>query len=501
MNALPGDGRRCYISEQIQHWGPMPDQELDTTRKALSLNLDPSIYGTIAEIGAGQEVAHNFFSVGAAAGTVAKTMSAYDMKVSDDIYGKARRYVSRERLVGMLEHEYGLLIERLEETRGEQSRFFAFADTVSARNYKGTNECHGWMGIRYRLNPGEPPRDIQLHVRMLDTSNLLQQQALGKFGVNLVYAAYHHHQDADTFIRSLVDDLGTDRIEVDLISFSGPDYDDWEDQAMALKLLRHDLTNAVMIDADGTMLQPSEALYKKPLLIERGSFKPVTLANMDMLHCGKRQFLADTDLDNDEPLTLFELNLDSVRGEDGSLNGEILKRAEALTALGMPVLITDYTEYYRLATYLRRYTKKPIGIALGPNTLYQIFDNSYYSALDGGILEAFGLLFRQDVSLYVYPMQKERYADYFRRKKNNTVEVPSDDLISAENILVPAGMRHLYAHVRDTAVVHTIRGADERCAAIHSSEVRALLKTGDSSWKDSVPEASVPVIEKHGLFR
>jgi hypothetical protein len=262
---------------------------LDPSTKALALNLDHSIYGTIAEIGAGQEVARRFFAVGASSGTIAKTMSAYDMAFSDQIYGPAKRYVSRERLLGMLDHEYSLLIERLGESRGERTRFFSFANTVAARNFKGTNECHGWMGVRFQSSPRKAPSEIILHVRMLDTANILQQEALGLFGVNMIYGAYHFFDEPERLIGSLADELGTERIEVDVIEFNGPVFADVDQRSSNLALLERGFTDALLIGPDTTMKLASEMLRRKPVLLLRGSFRPVTMANVAMLEAGTRQ--------------------------------------------------------------------------------------------------------------------------------------------------------------------------------------------------------------------
>src|ERR1700757_2431785 len=274
----------------------MSSELLTTNRKALTINLDEPKYGTFAEIGAGQEVARHFFQAGGAAGTVAKSISAYDMKFSDAIYGKSARYVSRERLGLMLDHEYELLLERLKSLRGDRSEFFVFGNTVAARNFKGTNECHGWMGIRFQAEPNAPPSDIVMHVRMWDKENVLQQQALGVIGVNLIYGAFYYLTDQNKLIQSLADNLTLDRIEVDMINFSGPLFGHVDNRLMSLKLVEYGLTNAVLFSPKEEVLQPSEVLYKKAILVERGSFRPVTLVNADMMACALAQFLAEPEL-------------------------------------------------------------------------------------------------------------------------------------------------------------------------------------------------------------
>ena len=260
------------MNQELKH----EESLLTTNRKALTINLDPKIYGTFAEIGAGQEVARHFFQVGGAAGTVAKSMSAYDMKFSDKIYGETKRYVSKERLKMMLDHECQLLEERLRDVRGKETAFFVYANTVAAQGFKKRSECHGWMGVRFEIEPEQPYNDVAIHVRMLDETNLEQQEALGVVGVNLMYACFFYHDDYDKFVLSLLDNLSSKRIEVDMIQFWGPHFKGVDNRVISLKLVEHNLTQAVLFNAAGEVVQPSEVFYKKPILVERGSFRPIT---------------------------------------------------------------------------------------------------------------------------------------------------------------------------------------------------------------------------------
>ena len=372
----------------------MSDQKelLTTNRKALTINLDEPRYGTFAEIGAGQEVARVFFQVGGASGTIAKTISAYDMTFSDAIYGKAPRYVSHERLSLMLDHEYKLLLERLQTQRGDRTTFFVYADTVSARNFKGTNEAHGWMGIRFQTEPNGPSSDIVLHVRMWDKENVLQQQALGIVGVNLIYGACYYHKDPRKLIESLLDNLTVDRIEVDMLKFSGPAFADVDNRLMSLQLVNCGLTNAVMFGPKGDVLQPSEVLYKKAILVERGSFRPVTHVNVDMLNCATAQFIQEPAVKGKDVVVLMEITMNNLLAA-GELDArDFLARVDILGDIGFTVLISNYPEYYRLSSYFRRYTKEMIGVAMGINNLIEIFNEKYYENLEGGILESFGRL-------------------------------------------------------------------------------------------------------------
>ena len=352
----------------------MSNERPNTERKALAINLDQRRYGSFAEIGAGQEVVRWFFRVGGAAGTIAKSMSAYDMAVSDAIYGACDRYVCRQRLEDMLDHEHALNLSRLRESRGDTTSFFVFADTVSARNFQGTNECHGWMGVRFQAHPRDQDSQIIIHVRMLDTENALQQEALGIVGVNLLYAAFCLNHEPDKLVESLLDNLTTRRIEIDMIEFSGIAFRHVDNRVMSLRLVQLGLSNAAMFSAKGEVLQPSEVLYKKPILVERGSFRPVTHVNVDMLRSAQERFSREPGVDQEQVVSLMEITMHNLQSVGCQANGDIdlrdfLARADVLAACGKTVLISDYFEYYRLAAYLARYTKKKIGITMGAGSL------------------------------------------------------------------------------------------------------------------------------------
>src|SRR3984957_1132187 len=338
---------------------------LNTHQKALKINLDPLRYGSFAEIGAGQEVARWFFKVGAAAGTIAKSMSAYDMAVSDAIYGPCKRYVSKERLHRMLQYEHGLNLERLGETRGDTTAFFAFADTVAARNFRGTNECHGWMGGKFQAQPGDEDNQINIHVRMLDHENSLQQEALGIVGVNLLYAAFFLHHTPQLIIESLLDNLTTNRIEIDMIEFSGIEFRRVDNRVMSLKLVQLGLSGAAMFGPSGEVLQPSEVLHKRPILVERGSFRPVTKVNIDMVNSAHERFAAEPDVKGNAIVELMEITMSNLLSAGDIDLHDFLARADLLATAGKTVLISDYSEYYRLAAYLTRYTNEPIAVTMG----------------------------------------------------------------------------------------------------------------------------------------
>lgn len=472
---------------------------LTTNRKALTINLDGTCYGTIAEIGAGQEVARIFFQAGNASGSIAKTMSAYDMTFSDAIYGKAPRYVSRERLQTMLSHEYALLKERLFDKRGERTRFFVFADTVAAKSAK-VSDGHGWLGLRFQHEPLAEPSEIIIHVRMWDKKNVLQQEALGIVGTNLIYGAFFHPHDPDKLVSSLVDIVGTDRIEVDMIKVSGPAFAGADNRLLALRLVKHGLTNAVIFAPNGDVLQPSEAFYNRPVLIERGSFRPVTHVNVDMLNCATAQFLQEPGVQGKEVVILMEITMNNLLA-GGELDiGDFLSRVDMLGHIGCTVLISNYPEFYRLSAYFRRYTKEVIGIALGINTLLEIFNEKYYEHLEGGILESMGRMFRQSVKLYVYPMRAGTSAKLTASASAAPDRTAASSLVTARNVQIPHRLRHLYAHLLENGNIECIVGFNDELLSIFSRDVLASIQAGDTSWEACVPPQVSALIKTRGLL-
>jgi hypothetical protein len=492
-------------------------KELFTTnRKALTINLDETRYGTFAEIGAGQEVARYFFQAGGASGTIAKTISAYDMVFSDAIYGKAPRYVSHERLSTMLDHEYQLLEERLAEARGSRTSFFVFADTVATRNFKGDNDAHGWLGIRFQIHPQEPANEIILHVRMWDKEAVKQQEALGIFGVNFIYGAFFHRTSPEQYIRSLVDNLSTERIEVDMLKFTGPAFAQVDNRLLSLLLVQTGLTNAVMFGPDGDVLQPSEVLHRKAILVERGSFRPVTRVNIDMLTATTALFLQEPAVKGKPVMVLTEITMNNLLASGRLDSEDFLARVDLLGSIGCTVIISNYSEFFRLTTYFRRYTKEMIGVALGVNNLVEIFNEKYYENLPGGILESFGRMFRQSVKLYVYPMRGAAYERYIAAATSAppgqtdgspaTITgapiggVESKILITASNLQVPGHLRHLYTHLLENHNIEAVTGFNPGTLDIISRDVLAQIQRGDSAWEASVPPAVVETIKKRGLF-
>ena len=460
-----------------------PEMEIATDRKALQINLDPAKYGTFAEIGAGQEVARRFFRIGGAAGTIAKTMSAYDMTFSDAIYGPADRYVSRVRLQKMLDHEYHLLIERLDAKFGADKAFFVFADTVAARSFKERSESHGWLGLRFQSEPRAQPSQIIIHVRLLDQTNVEQQEALGVIGVNLLYAAFYQ-RFPEKVISSLHENLPSGRVEVDLIKFSGPVFQSVDNRLMSLQLVSQGLTNAVMFKADGETVQPAEIFYKKAILVERGSFRPVTRATNDMLDGARRVFLEHCDCSEDEVVVLMEMTLENLLADGQVDHADFLARVDILRALGRTVLISKFGEYYRLAGYLFRYTNRAIGLVMGVPSLIEILNEKYYTNLEGGILEALGRMFKGGLKLYVYPM----------------VDEVTGKLVTATHIEVARNLRSLFRYLIDNQYVQEITDYHPEYLRIYPADVLARLQSGDSSWEQMVPPEVVHIIKKREFF-
>jgi hypothetical protein len=457
----------------------------DTHQKALRINLDPRWYGTIAEIGAGQEVVRWFFRVGGAAGTVAKSISAYDMAVSDAVYGKADRYVSSGRLQGMLDHEFQLNVDRLDAERGDENCFFAFADTVVARSFSGGNECHGWMGVKFQAQPHDEPSQIVMHVRMLDVEAWSQQEALGIVGVNLLYGAFFHHHEPDKLIESLLDRLTTGRIEIDMIQFRGIEFRRVDNRLMALKLVQVGLSGVAMFGPDREVLQPSEVLRKKAILVERGSFRPPTYVNLDMLESAKARFEEDPAVSGKKVLALTEITMRNLLAGGADVDRrDFLARAELLAACGMTVLISDYFDYYRLAAYIAERTTERIGIVMGVPSLTDLFDEKNHAQLPGGILESFGRLFKNDLKLFVYPVQP----------------TSDDELKTVDDIKVRPELQPLYDYLWGRGSFVHLGNYRPEYLHIFSRDVLRRIAADDDSWETMVPDEVAELIKRRCFF-
>ncbi|MFH6983559.1 TonB-dependent receptor [Marinoscillum sp. 108] len=458
-------------------------KKLTTKEKALSLNLDDRIYGTIAEIGGGQEVADYFFKAGAASGTIAKTMSAYDMTFSDAIYGKSERYVCEDKLMRMLNREYSLLSQRLTQ-RAKRSHFFAFANTVETINYKRTNEGHGWIGLRFQKHPNSDPNDCVIHVILKDNDPLWQQQVLGMVGVNLIHACYNYAEPED-ILNSLIDNIHHSRVEVDMFKIEGPDFHHVDNRLMSLKLVKNGLTHAAMFDPKGKVLQPSAVLYKKNIFVLRGRFRPVTHVNVDMMLTGMRAFRNESDVEIKNIMPLVELTLNDLTMEGEVDETDFLDRVDLLCSLGQNVLISNYQEHYKLASYLSKFTRhKKLGIVLGYYNLQRIFDESYYENLKGGILESFGRLFGSNVKLYVYP----------------AIDANSKEIVTSENFTPEVHLKNLYQYLKDNDQIEDVQGAKTENLHIISDDVLRMIENGEVGWEKFVPNKVSDAIKDHHLF-
>ncbi|UXP31894.1 TonB-dependent receptor [Reichenbachiella agarivorans] len=453
-----------------------------TKEKALSLNLNESIYGSLAEIGAGQEVAANFFKAGGASGTIAKTMSAYDMDFSDAIYGATDRYVCEDKLHKMLNKEYGLLSVRLTR-RADTSKFFAFANTIETINFKKTNQGHGWLGVRFQMEPNAEHNDIIIHVVLKDPEAIWQQEVLGKIGVNLIYACFNHSDNPDRMMVSIVDNISEGRVEIDYFKLTGPNFRHVDNRLMSLKLVKYGLSHAAMFDKDGHNKQPSTFLYKKNVCVLRGYFRPFTLVSEDMIQSAINQFHKDTLIDPEKVLITTELTINDLTRDGKIDDSDFLDRVKILNSLGHNVLISNYTEHYKLAAYLYQFTKgKRMSFVIGTDNLRKLFDEEYYFNLKGGLLESFSRLFGSNVKLLIYPT-------LFQDKIETTL-----------NFTPPKLLEHLYLYLKENDFIEDIDSAKRDIQHIQSSDVLDMIQSGQSDWEALVPATVADIIKKNDMF-
>ncbi|WPU63255.1 hypothetical protein [Peredibacter starrii] len=458
---------------------------LSLRQKALKINLAKRFYGTFAEIGAGQEVARHFFQAGGSSGSIAKTISAYDMTFSDSIYGKepSGRYVSQTRLLRMLDKEFQLLEERLGETRGKNHQFFVFANTVAALNFQRTNEAHGWLGMRFQDAPGSEVSDVVIHVRMLDPQNLLQQDALGIMGLNLAYASMFLSHDPECFIRSLMDHLDTSRIEVNFIRFGGKVFKEIDNRLMNLQLLKEGYTHAIMFDEQGEVVLANDVLYKKDVLVVRGSYRPPTLVSMDMIKTGVANFAKDHGKKVEDVVTISEITISTLKADDGDITKEdFLARVDLMCAMGQKVLITNYPQYYKLANYFAKFNVPHLGLVLGIYNFQQIFTEEYAN-VEGGILAALGQLFRHNVKVYIYPYKSEQGA-----------------IETLANLKVPTQFDHLFAHIKAMKQIDDVANYNKDILHIYSSKVLQMVVNNEPGWEAMVPPEVAKNINAKCLF-
>lgn len=433
------------VSHGLRSQTVSAQEKIDTHQKALSINLDPQIFGSFAEIGAGQEVARWFLQVGGASATVAKTISAYDKEVSDVLYGAGTRYVSRPRLQSMLEHEWSDLLSQLSASRGSTTRFFSFVDTVSARNFAGDNECHGWIGLRFQLQPQAPPNDVILHINLRDRSNLAQQAAVGILGVNLVYAAFHFLASADEFIAQIAADLSLHRIEFDCLEFQGPAFANWSPRAIHASLVVNQLAEAVYFPVKGQLIPPTEILYKKAIVLAPGMFGGVGPLHREMV-AATLASLPYQELEQSKgSIGLFALTCAaSAFGQPALTAAQIVQQVDAMQGLGNAVLVFREQELYKMGAFVSRFTKARVHFAVELSVLVRVLQAPYQD-LDSSLLEGVARLFRENVRVSVFPMPAEGM------KESDAVAgwkwKQTNGRIGARDLEPPEPLNHLYRYL------------------------------------------------------
>lgn len=467
----------------------MEGQNLSTSLKALTINLDQSTYGVFAEIGGGQEVSRNFFQAGGASGTIAKTISAYDKQYSDILYSKneaSKRYVSCQRLEEMLDCEYEQLVNMLGSKRETPTRFFVYANTVSTINYRKDNISHGWIGCRFQLHPKAEPNEVVIHVGLHENDNLLQQNTLGIAGVNLLYACFYHYDRPNIFIQSLLDNLSIDRIEITMIRMKGPELSYVDNRLLAVQLVKNGMAKAIMFDKLGNVQEPDDMLYKKNVLAFRGSFRPITYAGFDILKSSYALFKRDEDYDKSNTLSFCEITLDNLMAPDESDidDRDFLDRVDLLNGMGQNVMVTGFREFYKLVHYFSGFRINKLRIVVGAETFEKIFDPKYYTDLKGGILEAFGKLFAKNMKMYVYP----------------GLNPDTSKLIRSEDILFTAETRHLYNYLVSERLILEISDINKKFINIFSPQVLDKIKISDPEWEKLVPVYVAETIKSRKLF-
>jgi hypothetical protein len=475
------------MTTEIKLRGDKKIEQVPSTKdKALRINLNDNIYGTFAEIGAGQETVRHFFRAGASSGTVAKAMSAYDKDFSDAIYGIEgdSRYVTESRLRKMLAHETQLIEDRLKRDKHPTKMFFSYANTVATIDFAKQFKGHGWVGINFQVEPDEAYNEILLHIRFKENDARLQQETLGVLGVNLIYGAFYKHNDPKKLLRYLYDHLDKDQIEIDTINFSGPRFANIDNRLMSLQLVKNGMTDAVMFNPEGKNILPAAVLYKKNILALRGSFRPVTKVNMDMYKQSYEMFIKENKVDKENTFVVFEITLSNLKAEGEINERDFLDRAELLCSLGQTVMISNFQEYFKVVEYFSSFTKARMGLAMGVANLIDIFDEKYYRHLSGGILEAFGKLFYRDLKVYLYPMK----------------DIETGEIINSDNLKVHPRMKELYKFFKFNGKVVDIKMFEEDTLAIFSRKILKMITNNEPGWEEMLPEGIADIIKQDHLF-
>ena len=454
-------------------------------RKSLRINLNENIYGTFVEIGAGQEVARHFYRVGAASGTIAKSMSAYDKSFSDSIYGKEEdsRYVTQNRLDKMLSHEMNLLEKRISRKKYPNKFFFVYANTVATIDFVKKFKGHGWMGIKFQTDPKDDYSEIKLHLRFHQNEAKLQQESLGIMGVNLIYGAFYKHNEPLKLMKYLYDHIDDQSIEIDTINFSGPLFKDVDNRLISLELVRLGMTDAVVFDETGTNVLPAQVLYKKNILTLRGSYRPITKVNEEMFKKSLEAFLEEKGVKKENTIVLLEITLSNLRSTGDIDDSDYLDRAKLLCSLGHMVMISNFSEYYKLVKYLTRYTKKQLGLTMGVTNLIEIFDEKYYDGVKGGILEAFGNIFKNNMKIYLYPV----------------LDKQKDTVIDSTNLKLEDNMKEFYKYFKVNDKIRDLE-FNKDYLNIFSKDVLKQIKNNTPGWEDKLPEGVSDLIIKKKMF-
>lgn len=468
------------------------NKKFTTKQKALKINLNHNIYGSFAEIGAGQETVRYFFQAGGASRTIAKAMSAYDKVFSDAIYGVEEdgRYVTEKRLKKMLLHETNLLEERIVRKNPPEKLFFAFANTVTTIDFAKRNKGHGWVGIRFQTNPTDDYNEVIIHVKFNQNETRLQQETLGMMGTNLIYAAFYLAENPKEFILSLYDNIDRDKIEIDMINFSGPQFIGIDNRLMSLYLVKFNITNAVMFSPEGKSLLPAQELFKKNILILRGSFRPVTQVNLDLFKKSEALFFQEPNVNVDNSKIIFEITIHNLRslneGSDTDVDDQdFLDRAELLCALGQNVMITNFKEYFKLVDFVSEQTNEYLGLAMGAYNLMMIFDEQYYNDIPGGFLEAIGRLMNRNTKFYLYPL-----------KNHETGEI-----ISGKNVRIPDKYKFLFDFFREQGRFIEIENFDPSIMDILTRNVYTMIQNRQNGWEGMLPEGIAEIIKSKNLFK
>ena len=473
------------MNDVIHNGDPMFDSIPTIKQKALKINLNDDIYGTFAEIGAGQETVRQFFRVGGASGTIAKSLSAYDKSFSDAIYGieDDKRYVTQNRLRKMLTQETGLIEKRVGRKDNPNKMFFCYANTVATIDFAKKFKGHGWVGIRFQIDPKDDYNEIILHVRFKENIARQQQETLGILGTNLIYSAFYKYNEPKKIIKYLYDNLDKEQLEIDTINFSGPVFKDVDNRIMSLELVKNGFTEAVLFGPNGQNILPAAALYKKNILALRGRFRPVTKVNEDMYVKSLKLFLEEKKVKEENTIVIFEITLADLENKGEIDEKDFMDRAKLLGSLGETVLVSNYKEYYRLVEYFSLYTDKKIGLCMGVNNLIQVFDPKYYIKLSGGILEAFGKLFFKKLKVYLYPVISK-----------------DGEIITSENLKVHPRIKELYKFSKFNGKVVDVKDYDKNSLKIYSEKVLEQIKRNKKGWEKLLPKSVASKIKKQKLF-